>query len=251
MSDQPVVRRLTMEDQLVPLYLELDLGFDIASQLRAIKDFLLQGKKEAEQQILKIAYLTAYADGRVGEEGMLATNHVADELHFAAYDDIARSMAAVGMFVPLIETVFARSLNEHRRLGKKWKSGGKAKGEKSLGCNKRTPRVAKDLLQFANETGIATQLPEFEKTLSALFEYRNMMFHHGFEWPADKRTSFARCVKNWPVGWFEEASKQSCKDEQLAPWMFFLSSAFIAHCLTFYRGAARRPLRSLRAPAKV
>lgn len=65
-------------------------------------------------------------------------------------------------------------------------------------------------------------------TLQALFEYRNKMFHCGFEWPVDEREQFDNRIKEakWPFDWFDKATSGG------KPWVFYLTDTFINHCLT-------------------
>ena len=60
-----------------------------------------------------------------------------------------------------------------------------------------------------------------------MFAYRNKMFHHGFEWPLNERRKFEQTIRKgeWPSNWF---IKSWIGDE---PWIFYLSTIFIDHCL--------------------
>jgi hypothetical protein len=64
-----------------------------------------------------------------------------------------------------------------------------------------------------------------EPVLQALFEYRNKMFHRGFEWPSVEREQFERKRASWPSDWFSMAVSGQ------EPWIFYLTEAFIEHCL--------------------
>ena len=69
--------------------------------------------------------------------------------------------------------------------------------------------------------------PDLEPTLSALFEYRNKMLHGGFEWATNELKKFERLVDadRWPPDWFSSATSDG------EPWMFYMTSAFVDHCL--------------------
>lgn len=55
-----------------------------------------------------------------------------------------------------------------------------------------------------------------------------MMFHNGFEWPKDKRETFAaRIEKEQWAGWFAYA----ISDDE--PWIFYMTPGFVQHCLSF------------------
>jgi hypothetical protein len=76
-------------------------------------------------------------------------------------------------------------------------------------------------------TGLTAHLPaDLKPTLQALFEYRNNMFHFGFEWPTNERERFQKRTADWPSDWFSMAAIDH------KPWIFYLTDAFIDHCLT-------------------
>jgi hypothetical protein len=116
-------------------------------------------------------------------------------------------MAAVGMLAPFVETVLHRCfLGIGNRLypaatpkepHERWK----ATREVQWDCHFfiRSGRVeknlAKGIVQLRDALGLTDRMPaEIEPTLSALFAYRNAMFHNGFEWPIEERESFARRI---------------------------------------------------------
>ena len=76
---------------------------------------------------------------------------------------------------------------------------------------------------------------DLEPTLSALFAYRNKMFHGGFEWSSEELKSFERKLSEnrWPPDWFSWAI---FGDE---PWMCYMTSDFISHCLDMSAGVIR------------
>ena len=63
---------------------------------------------------------------------------------------------------------------------------------------------------------------------SALFTYRNRMFHHGFEWPMNERKKFDEMIREegWPPEWFRKSESGG------EPWIFYMSDQFVQHCLT-------------------
>jgi hypothetical protein len=80
---------------------------------------------------------------------------------------------------------------------------------------------------------MTARLPEgWKATLSALFAYRNKMFHHGFEWPMTERAAFAETMRKqrWPADWFLGGTSDR------EPWIFYLSPAFIDRCLQLADG---------------
>ena len=130
-------------------------------------------------------------------------------IHQSMYEDAARSMAAVGMLAPLIESLFKQLSSV---LNREWPRRG----------------YVVDIITRLVKAEEITAMPDnLEPALRALFEYRNNMFHLGFEWPTSDRTAFAKRIDdaNWPVAWFDRAM-----DGEEA-WIFYLSPSFISHCL--------------------
>jgi hypothetical protein len=89
------------------------------------------------------------------------------------------------------------------------------------------PDFVHGVLELADAIGLTPLLPpDLEKTLGALFGYRNKMFHHGFEWPMKEREEFERRIaQEWPPEWFEKSESDH------KPWIFYMSRAFVDHCL--------------------
>jgi hypothetical protein len=67
---------------------------------------------------------------------------------------------------------------------------------------------------------------DFEKTLYAVFAYRNAMVHNGYEWPEDERERFAAKVagNNW-TEWF------NCSTSGDKPWYYYTTPLFRKTCL--------------------
>ena len=130
------------------------------------------------------------------------------------YENAARSMAAVGMLAPLIESLFKRMASD---LKWEWP---------------RSRDTAAHILRFVDEKGLTLMPSDLKSTLGALFEYRNKMFHFGLEWPVLKREQFARRIveAKWPTSWFDVVYY----GEEI--WMACLSSEFISSCLAVIDG---------------
>lgn len=154
----------------------------------------------------------------------------------------AHSMAAVGMLAPFVESLFVaifdglrrvplvspgdsrqRGLNDEQLWNPQWFLGSK--------CPRKD--LCPGIKQLADATGLQPHLPDgYERALSALFTYRNNMFHNGFEWPDTVREKFAKRVASgeWPQGWFDHASRNH------TPWLFYMTPAFLAHCIDMIDG---------------
>lgn len=197
-----------MKSQVEHIHFPLE-GFNYDAQLVAIHD-LLNRQKRASQELsdrMKEADETArQTSGRANEHAVGSWVELAE---MSCYQDAAHSMAAVGMIAPFIESAFRVAL---RYAGNPLPQGD----------------LAKNIVKHVEEVGMKEYLPtDLERTLLALFSYRNEMFHGGFEWSSEKLKKFESLLDEgrWPPDWF---SKATSGDE---PWMFYMTSAFVDHCL--------------------
>lgn len=211
---------------------------DYESQLIAILE-LLRHQRQAEEVVdREIDKLKKFAE-RTRDEHAIDEwiAHISQHTYHAA----AHSMAAVGMIAPFIESLFYHAFRgiehamtkthqlpfQHERWQRPaedqwdcryvWKNG------------RRNRDLVRGVMQLADAIGLSPHLPtQIEHTMSALFEYRNKMFHFGFEWPMEERRRFDRRLREsqWPADWF---SKSTAAGD---PWVFYMSSQFIDHCLT-------------------
>ena len=183
-----------------------DLDFDYRSQLFAIRSLLSrqdQADRELEDRIEHARKMAVQTSGDANESWVQES---VDHMHNSLYQDVAHSMAAVSMIAPLFESVFKRVF---RHMEKEW-SG---------------PR---GIMKYVDEVGMEDYMPhDLGITLEALFEYRNKMFHCGFEWPLEERQGFEgkRCKSCWPSDWFDKARTDN------EPWMFYMTPKFVDHCV--------------------
>ena len=230
-----IVERLQAYDEEQDAACLLMPHLDYESQLMAIVE-LLNHQREAKKKIAaRITKLDALSERTGGEHLVdLWVEHV----HQSVFQDAAYSMAAVGMIAPFIESMFGQAFQgiergvaaatpipiEHVRWHQSakdqwncryvWKNG------------RRHTDLVRGIVQLADATGLLAYLPkDVVNTLSALFEYRNKMFHFGFEWPIEERIRFEKHRSGWPRTWFS----MSTSDEK--PWIFYMSSEFICHGL--------------------
>jgi hypothetical protein len=219
----------------------LELHFDIDAQLAAIRALLRHHRDQSKAVDEEIARLGEHARRVTGNENEPAAEEWTDRVHRSAYLGAAHSMAAVGMLAPLVETLFhgifkcigAQFFSTCLPANMYLRSA--ASGGELWDCHfvfDGTKQEKKDLtsgiMQLAKVIGLSDKLPSaLEQTLSALFSYRNSMFHNGFEWPLDERVKFAQRIrsKGWPSDWFSTATSD---DE---PWIFYFSEQYIEHCL--------------------
>ncbi len=204
-----------MESQFTHVTFPLET-FNHGAQLVAISD-LLKRQERADQEL----------SHRIKEADQVATQTRGDNdravdawvelAEMSCYQDAAHSMAAVGMIAPFIESFF----------GAYFRSIGKDLPQKNL---------VRNIVKHVNEASMEEYMPtDLEPTLSALFAYRNKMFHGGFEWSSEELNSFQRKLSEnrWPPDWFSWATSG---DE---PWMCYMTSDFIDHCLHIAAGVIR------------
>lgn len=218
----------------------LEVDFDVDSQLSAIRGLLQRNRnadQSAREEIKRIEDRVKHL--KDVEEQEWAVADWVDQLHHSTYQDAAHSMSAVGMLAPLVETVFHQCF---RSIGKRFypptqtlktHDRWNAAHEIQWDCHffVANGRAQKDIVngifQLSDAVGLTPRLPaDLRAVLSALFAYRNSMFHHGFEWPVEARERFAGRIQTqgWPTDWFSVATSDG------RPWIFSLSDKFIRHC---------------------
>jgi hypothetical protein len=214
-----------------------DLDYD--SQLAAIH-FELRRHRQADEAFEKeIAEIDQIAKKTSGIRNQRAVDEWVDRVHRSVYEDAARSMAAIGMLAPMMESVFhqafqgmRRESHERLRIAPAAHARWERPAEDQWDCHyvwsngRRSTNLVAGIMQLADATGLKAHLPsDIQHTLQALFEYRNKMFHHGFEWPVEERQRFATRISEagWPSDWFSHASSGD------KPWVFYMSEVFIQH----------------------
>ena len=213
---------------------------DLEAQLIAIKGALKRNnaaETEATENIKAMVEQVELLDPRDSRNADHLNDIVSDMLHESVYNDAAHSMSAIGMLAPFVESLFVSTFVGLRERAQAAASEDpRANATRNQYWNpqivfgKSGPRddIVLGIAQLATSTGLQPFLPDgYQKALSALFSYRNNMFHNGFEWPPEARQKFANRIKNdgWPDNWFSQATRN---DE---PWVFYMSDDFISHCL--------------------
>ena len=189
-------------------------GFNYEAQLVAIGGLLYrqeQAEEELSDRIKEADEVARRSEGRAND---YAVDVYVELAQMSCYQDMAHSMAAVSMIAPLIESVFRVAF-------------------RSIGKDLPRKDIAKGIVKGVGEIGMMEYLPtNLEPTLSALFAYRNKMFHGGFEWSAEKLNGFERRLEkgHWPSKWFDKATSDD------KPWMFYMTPAFVDHCFAMAKG---------------
>lgn len=214
---------------------------DYEQQLIAIGG-LLRRNKAADQQLEdERKSIVEFIKKSSGSSQERAIDESGVNFYAMVYQGAAHSMAALGMIAPMYESMFFQAFQGIRDVHQKagatlpaHQRDGISDSSKFWNCHwvfsgKAKTKAQKDLVAGIMELAEATQLalPDgLKDTLSALFYYRNKMFHFGFEWPKEECLKFAQRVKeqkweNW-LQWSQHGDE---------PWIFYMSDEFIEHCL--------------------
>ena len=173
---------------------------------------LLNRNEEADKELAeKIKRVVEVAKRPRDRANDYVDDHYVELVESSFYQDAAHSMAAVGMIAPFIESLF-RSMFVS--------IGAPLSGQGG---------IVSDVVRGVEESGMGEYMPaDLEPTLVALFEYRNKMFHGGFEWSSEELSKFERRLGQniWPSDWFDVARSGG------QPWMFYMTPDFVDHCFT-------------------
>ncbi len=213
---------------------------DAWSQLIAIGNTIGHHRVAERLQDKDIATLAAAAnstsDADVSDD-LAGTHNYLLGMNF--FDQAAHSMAAVGVITPFLETVYYRFFtglatiptekhlipptHERKRMARCWDCHYIATTQ-----NKIKTDVVIGIRELADATGVTAYLPtNASLVLSALFRYRNAMFHNGFEWTVKELDSFRVFldIHHLPKEWFDIST---CNDQ---PWIIYMSTLFVDLCL--------------------
>lgn len=218
----------------------LDLAFDPEAQLRAIHGLLAQNQEADRVLVAEIQAAEERAKKLTGIWNEHAVDECVDLMHHSVYQDATHSMSALGMLAPFIEGLFAQCF---AGIGQKFFATGsppntherwKAASPQIWDCHYRYTQgrlqkasIVESTEQLATATGLHKYIPaDIWRGLTALFAYRNKMFHHGMEWPENERTNFQNRIatEKWPTTWFSQATSGG------DPWVFYMTQEFIDHC---------------------
>ena len=201
--------------------LDPGLRYDYNSQINAIRGLLWRQERADSELDGWIDESDKVARRTRGAMNEIAVDRYVELAHSSIYQSAAHSMAAVGMLAPLAESIFGGVF-------------------KAVGRKKPNRNLANNIMSLVDDEslGLREYMPDdLRQTLDALFLYRNKMFHYGFEWPTSQRQAFADRLPEWPEGWFDMATTDG------EPWIFYMSRAFISHCIdtveNVHRGLAR------------
>jgi len=225
-----------LDDQDAASLILPDLDYD--AQMIAIRSFLHRNLKADNQLEKEIKNLEEYARSSSGFRNEQAVDEWVDRLHESVFQSAANSMSAAGMLAPFLESLFSQAFqgirkqfSETRRADHpRWEAASDAQWNCRLVWREGMAKtnIVEGIVQLAEAVGLKPHLPaDLMQTLQALFQYRNKMFHCGFEWPLAERIAFEKRIHQarWPADWF---AKATVGDQ---PWVFYLTDVFITHCL--------------------
>jgi hypothetical protein len=214
---------------------------DYEAQLSAIRSILERNKEIDLKLSSEIKEIERDAQALVGISRDRAVDEWVDCLYSSVYQDAAHSMAAVGMLAPFIESLFYQGfqgirqhftqLDVHPTMNhERWKQA----ADDMWDCHyilkkgRKQKNLVQGILQLASAVGLIHFMPyDWEPTLKALFEYRNKMFHCGFEWPVKERINFETSLSK--LGWPNNSFRKAVSGGE--PWAFYITDTYIAHCL--------------------
>ena len=216
---------------------------DLEAQLMAVRG-LLRRNKEAEQvradELREIDRFLKDHKNLDPEYRMHVEDQWVDAHYLSVYQDAAHSMAAVGMLAPMLESLLVAIFVALRDEMGDFRPPSTADQRRDCvgddywdphfvySPRGRRKNLVEGTTQLAASVGLDQHLPEtWRNVLSALFAYRNRMFHHGFEWPVSERKKFAERLSSgdWQEGWFHHSSNNG------EPWAYYMSAEFIEHAL--------------------
>ncbi|RWO22122.1 hypothetical protein [Mesorhizobium sp.] len=235
----PEHRRLGLENMLEDrdyLY-RLVSTIDWDAQLEAIRAVLREHRRSADGVSANIKELEEEARTYQGPYHDHVINEHVDAKWRSTYSDAAISLSAVGMIVPMLETIFAQAFHS---LGAKYAAKGIAPPDHKrwrrakdhperwnvqwyFGKNDGRVDIVSGLPQLCDAIELSAHLrPDDIDWIVALFSYRNRMFHGGFEWSIPQRQMFVALIAE--RGWDRYFFWSTSNDE---PWICYLRDEVI------------------------
>lgn len=184
---------------------------------------------------------------RFAEEAAAAANattrnerevdQIIEIFYHAGFADLAHSHAFICTIAAFVESLFKQELPH---VGRSF-TGTLQSGNERVEKYRENPASFWDpLKQTSKDEGIALRIceilkgagitghfgPDFERTATTIFLYRNKMVHNGYEWPHGERQQFAAKLRDLSAeSWFSVAT------EGAEPWFFTATSEFQRACL--------------------
>lgn len=210
---------------------------DIESQLIAISELTSRNAQAATAAAQQIKELEDWAKSTTGAANQRAIDHWVDELHASVYSDAAQSMSAVGMYAPLLESVFSQMYSTLKAMYRgsqtpdpthvRWQRHAIAEDptwdpwryNHYFGKSGNRIDLVQGGRQLADAVGFGKYLDNYDWLFfDAVITYRNHMLHMGFEWPVSSRVKFQKNIEEnkWSP-YFDHSSSGG------RPWIYYLS----------------------------
>ncbi|MER9880993.1 hypothetical protein [Mesorhizobium sp. M0118] len=206
---------------------QLDAIQDVLGRNRAAADAVASNIKALEEGVR--TYRGRYQDHAVD-------GHV-DAMYRSSYSDAAVSLSAVGMVVPMLESVLSQSFKSlgamysAKRMSpphhQRWQRAGEHVHRWNcqwyFGSSGPRTDIISGIKQLSEATGLANWLePGTTDWIAAMLSYRNRVFHGGFEWSIDQREQFETLIaeRNWDR-FFQSARTND------NPWIFYIRDEII------------------------
>lgn len=210
---------------------------DWDAQLDAVGAVLRQHRLSSESVSARIRALEDEASTHKGPYQHRIVDEQVDEMWRSSYGEAAISLSAIGMIVPMIETIFAQMFEalgeKYATRGmappdhKRWRLAGEHPDRWNVQCHFGAKKVRTDvtsgLKQLCDAAGVLPFLgPNDPDWMVALFHYRNQMFHGGFEWSIPQRQAFSKLIV--VRKWDRYFTWSKSRDE---PWICYLRDEVI------------------------
>lgn len=212
-------------------------SIDWDAQLDAIRSVLARNRSAAERVAANIDELGQRAETYSGPHHHHVVDEHVDAMWRSSYSDAAVSLSAIGMIVPIAESVFSQSFQalgsmyaakqmqppDHRRWKRADQHPERWNCQWYFGRDKARNDIISGLPQISEASGLSTYLePDMMEWLAAMVSYRNRMFHGGFEWSLAQRDQFEALIaaRNWDK-YFQSARTND------KPWIFYLRDEVI------------------------
>lgn len=212
---------------------------DLDAQLLAIRGMLRRNRQADDAMIADIEDLKTAIRSTRGAHAQHLEDQWLDRLHGSVFQDAAHSMTAAVMIVPFVESLFVSIFNRLRTHDAVYNATSSHSAFASAenfwdphyaegGGQLRKGPLVDGIIRLSDATGVATYFPQdLKAVLTALFSYRNKVFHHGFEWPTGERENFlGRVAQEGWTNWFSHSSSDN------RPWIIYMRTTFIEYCLT-------------------
>ena len=166
-----------------------------------------------------------------------------DKCHSFVYQDVACCNAAIGSIAPCLEGLFRHEFallrvqfgdSKQPNTYHRWKmapddfwipTAVSSKGKKG-----DLPDIVRGISQLVKSLELGSYFPDdLHRTLQAIFRYRNVALHQGYEWPLSSREHFMKLVsENGWDDWFSTATSGGDL------WVIYANDTLIKHSIKMF-----------------